>query len=170
MQEDGLEPPESRMERDRRPTGTHRHLLHEMAARAGIEPATNGLTVRHSATELPGREVERAPGFEPGYPAWKAGAQPICHARRSGVLDRTRTCDLSLRKRLLYPAELRGLYLSRNLFPCPDVCTISVCRRCSTVLKLFAEKSGNWIARAELMVAQESRLAHASVEIPALTA
>ena len=53
----------------------------KVAARAGIEPATNGLTVRHSTAELPGREVERAPGFEPGYPAWKAGAQPICHAR-----------------------------------------------------------------------------------------
>ena len=24
--------------------------------------------------------MEQAPGFEPGYPAWKAGAQPICHA------------------------------------------------------------------------------------------
>ena len=37
----------------------------KVAARAGIEPATNGLTVRHSATELPGREVEREKGFEP---------------------------------------------------------------------------------------------------------
>ena len=36
-----------------------------MAARAGIEPATNGLTVRHSTTELPGREVERGTGYDP---------------------------------------------------------------------------------------------------------
>ena len=55
VQEDGLEPSESRMERDRRPTGTHRHLLHEMAARAGIEPATERLTAAYSTTELSGQ-------------------------------------------------------------------------------------------------------------------
>ena len=27
--------------------------------------------------------IERAPGFEPGYSAWKADARPLCHARMS---------------------------------------------------------------------------------------
>ena len=94
---------------------------------------------------------------------------PAVHVQY-GVLDLVRTGDLRFRKALLYPAELRGLYLSRCLFPCPDVSTISVRRPCSTLFKLFAEESWYRIAWTEIVIAQDGGLAHTSVEVPALAA
>jgi hypothetical protein len=35
----------------------------------------------------------------------------VCDQLLSGTRDRIRTCDLRLRRALLYPAELRGLCL-----------------------------------------------------------
>ena len=80
--------------------------------------------------------MERVPGIEPGYPAWKAGVlplnytrimfkmvgvtglepatscsqstrAPICATPRYGVPLGIRTPDPRLRRALLYPAELK---------------------------------------------------------------
>jgi hypothetical protein len=37
--------------------------------------------------ELQARKMERAPGVEPGYAAWKVAAQPIDQARKNTVLQ-----------------------------------------------------------------------------------
>ncbi len=51
-------------------------------------------------------------------PGPKPGALPACATPRDfsilGDPDRIRTCDLLLRRQLLYPAELRGLFLYRR--------------------------------------------------------
>ena len=43
-------------------------------------------------------------------PAGRAGCGDVVRVlKRSGAPNRSRTCDLALRRRLLYPAELPGL-------------------------------------------------------------
>ena len=47
--------------------------------------------------------MERVMGVEPTQPAWKAGALPLSHTRKSsGAVDETRTRDLHLGKVALY--------------------------------------------------------------------
>ena len=46
--------------------------------------------------------MERVPGIEPGYPAWKAGVLPLNYTRISGAEDGTRTRNFHLGKVTLY--------------------------------------------------------------------
>ena len=42
--------------------------------RSGIQPHIYNFSIGF-------RQLERVTGVEPVYPAWKAGAQPLCHTR-----------------------------------------------------------------------------------------
>ncbi len=46
--------------------------------------------------------MERVPGIEPGYPAWKAGVLPLNYTRINGAEDGTRTRNFHLGKVTLY--------------------------------------------------------------------
>ena len=67
----------------------------------GIEPTTAGTTTRGSTTEL-------RPPLKPHPPPPQEGV---------GAPGRTRTCDLRLRRPLLYPAELRAPCWPKPIVP-----------------------------------------------------
>ena len=68
----------------------------EVAPRAGLEPATNGLTVRRSTTELPGNR-------------WEIEGARFCGKHPQGVKARCRKPVKTLRSALILAVRSGGL-------------------------------------------------------------
>jgi hypothetical protein len=78
-----------------------------LAAKTGIEPVTNRLTADYSTSELHGQFLLAGNGIRTHDERVEVSNVTATLCLQDGVPDRIRTCGLSLRKRLLYPSELR---------------------------------------------------------------